>query len=602
MATSFLPSYLAHCRAAGVAPHPDILPRMVLGDPLAAPTAVPPPSWAPATGVSEPVSLDDAHHLRETLAEEPIYDCTSRNAISVNGPCDVGPLFAALRGAPTDLCSLSLRGACLTAPQIRELAALLPGVPSLVELKLDWNDGEGNNEAEFAGAIATLLERRPSRLKRLSLRGNALGALAATALGAALRFNTTLHELSLAYNRGLGEAPGAIAGLMAGVRDNRALTALSLADCGLTDAALTTIAAGVEATYAMTRAEARERAAAEVGEEAAVAAAAAFTAAAAAAVMQAAALAAAAAQPPTRAPSAPSKTATTLKAPAGANAAGKGATAATATTTTTTQTPRAAPASAAARDRSSTGVNGKVAAAVVPTVDTKVEPSPALLYPLRVLRCGPVAYAAAAAMAAAAMAAAARAAAAAAPLSAKQQRQQSTVAAAEAVSKESSTPSRSSTARVGSGGASSVVSGGGGSGGSGSSSGGSSTRLPPIASAGRMRVLATTSTAPQVLPSGTDSSSTTASSGGSSSSSRGSTAGRRGKGEAPAVAAEAPAGVAPTTPSEVPVCATFDDPEAVLEGRGATQLLALDLACNPRLSMVALDALRRRGEPLLAAM
>jgi hypothetical protein len=79
-------------------------------------------------------------------------------------------------------------------------------------------------------AFAALL-RRSCPIKRLSLRGCALTSDDGLAIGAALAFNTTLQELVLSHNPSLGEA--GVAALCVGVRENKSLLKLLLADVGM---------------------------------------------------------------------------------------------------------------------------------------------------------------------------------------------------------------------------------------------------------------------------------------------------------------------------------------------------------------------------------
>ncbi len=163
-----------------------------------------------------------------------------------------------------------------------------------------------------AGAWAHLCKRF-SPLARLSLRGNQIGPAEAGCLGEALALNDRLLELVLSHNRVLDAGAELFA---VGLRENRSLRMLALAQNGIGAAGAGALAAALAATFPLTADEAAardalsERVAADLeaemrlfppragGEPPIENPAAAVTAAAAAAATAAAAAAAAAVPPP----------------------------------------------------------------------------------------------------------------------------------------------------------------------------------------------------------------------------------------------------------------------------------------------------------------
>ena len=261
---SFRRAYLAQCRADQLEPHPDVAARIHIENALASPSHVPTPDW-----VSEDNSVEDALAgnpvllLQQRFSTTVRYDTRPRPFVSIHGcggggSCSGGtewsPIFKALQLAPSELNSLSLHSLALDDAQVVDLAKLLQST-AIVTLRLDYNPLE-MNPAAFAELV-----RYPSQLQRVTLRGNALSVTSVGAVGDALRFNVAIRELSLAYNPAIGDA--GVDALMAGLRDNRSLTGLSLVDCGLSGAAVGSITRGTAASYALDGREAKLRSDAE---------------------------------------------------------------------------------------------------------------------------------------------------------------------------------------------------------------------------------------------------------------------------------------------------------------------------------------------------
>ncbi|KAI9179157.1 hypothetical protein H9P43_005819 [Blastocladiella emersonii ATCC 22665] len=230
--------HLTRCELASLALPPgstdDVGTSGLFGTPLGIlPAADTPPTSPTAAAAASPVA--------GTSASSPTSPVTgalrSLQARHVRLPAhSLSAIGAALPHEPS-VVELRLLGCALSLADVQSLASLLPTTGVRV-LFLDHNPVDGPADT-VASAWSALIHPDTSLLGLVSLRGNALGDAAASALAANLRANRALKTLHLARNRIARAGAEALAEAL--VR-NTALVALSLAGNLLTDEAAGAIA------------------------------------------------------------------------------------------------------------------------------------------------------------------------------------------------------------------------------------------------------------------------------------------------------------------------------------------------------------------------